>query len=790
VSVNAEPFLADDGRPRGAVALVSDITERKRAETLLRESKQRFREVANTVPAMIWVCGTDKLCTFVNKSWLDFVGRTMEQELGDGWTESIHPEDLDRCVATYSTALDARHGFQMECRARRADGEYRWVLINGAPRYHTGEFTGYIGSCIDITEQKVIVQRLRANEIRLKEAQRLVKIGSWDMDVASESLRWSDEMIGMFAAPNDFPADFPAALGRIHPKDREKVLASYVEVRSSMGPVEVEHRMVKTNGEVRVARSVVEAIRNDQGAPVRILGTTQDITEQMKATALILESEERLKNAERIANIGHWDWDLNSNGIMWSEGTFRIFGQSRDFKPSYEEFVQAAVPSDRGRFEDVVRASLADKRGFVIEYRISRPGGEVRTVRSVSEISLDEEEHLAVRMFGTVQDITDERRAQEDSLARQKLESVGTLAGGIAHDFNNLLGGVLGQAELALAELETGSHPKAELKTIRESAIRGSEIVRQLMTYAGVESEIVGPVDLSRTIADMLDLLSVSVSKRAAFMTQLAPNLPAVQANVVQIRRLVMNLVINASQAIGDRDGVIHVATRYASRAMDVSKRLAEGDYLELEVSDTGCGMSEEMQSKVFDPFFTTKSAGHGLGLAVVQGVVRDLGGTIHLSSELGKGTTFQILLPCVESPAEETANPIRGSGEPAREWLAATVLIVEDEDSLRRPVAKTLRMKGAEVLEAANGLIAIDLLREHSGNIDVILLDLTIPGASAQEVLAEAAQARPNSRVLLTSAYSEETATGISGPCIRGFIRKPFRLADLVQTLHSVLSS
>jgi CheY-like chemotaxis protein len=227
-----------------------------------------------------------------------------------------------------------------------------------------------------------------------------------------------------------------------------------------------------------------------------------------------------------------------------------------------------------------------------------------------------------------------------------------------------------------------------------------------------------------------------------------------------------------------------------ATGAVALSKRVAEGDYLELEVSDNGCGMSQEMQAKVFDPFFTTKSTGHGLGLAVVQGVVRNLRGTIHLASELGKGTTFRIWVPCLQSTAKETSNPLRGCGEPARESLTATVLIVEDEDALRQAMVKVLRGNGAEVLEAANGPTAIDLLRQHSVNIDVILLDLTIPGASAQEVLTEAARAKPNSKVLLTSAYSEEKAAGMSGPNIRGFIRKPFSLVDLIQTLRNVLSS
>jgi CheY-like chemotaxis protein len=228
-----------------------------------------------------------------------------------------------------------------------------------------------------------------------------------------------------------------------------------------------------------------------------------------------------------------------------------------------------------------------------------------------------------------------------------------------------------------------------------------------------------------------------------------------------------------------------------AAQAGGLANGGAERDYLELDVSDNGCGMSQEMQSKVFDPFFTTLSAGHGLGLAVVQGIVRNLGGTIHLTSEPGKGTTFRILIPCAPTAAVETAGPLSSAGEPARELLKATVLIVEDEDVLREAAAKALRGRGVEVLEAANGSAAIDLLRTKGSQIDVILLDLTIPGPSSQEVLAEAAQCRPDLKVILTSAYSEEMATAtMSTPLIHRFIRKPFKLGDLVQTLRNVLSS
>ena len=391
-------------------------------------------------------------------------------------------------------------------------------------------------------------------------------------------------------------------------------------------------------------------------------------------------------------------------------------------------------------------------------------------------------------MFGTVQDITDEKRAQEESFARQKLEIVGTLATGVAHDFNNLLGSALSQAELGLAELEAGLSPEEELKAIRAVARRGSEIVRQLMIYAGKESADVELVDLSTVVEEMLELIRLSVSKHAKIESILATDLPAVRANSAQLRQIVMNLVINASEAMGTRNGVIRVTTSYTKADQTSSRGIADHlsarDFVELDVSDTGDGMPAETQARVFDPFFTTKSAGHGLGLATVQGIVRNLGGVIHLASEPGRGATFRILLPCTDITARERRDSLSTQERFAQPSMGTTILVVEDEDALRHAVAKMLRKTGYEVIEAADGSSAIDALHAHK--FDVILLDVTIPGASSDRVVAEVAEIRPETKVILTSAYSREMLTPtLNTAQVRGFIRKPFQFADLLKALR-----
>jgi PAS domain S-box-containing protein len=251
-----------------------------------------------------------------------------------------------------------------------------------------------------------------------------------------------------------------------------------------------------------------------------------------------------------------------------------------------------------------------------------------------------------------IEDITEMKRNQEEAIIRQKLEGLGLLAGGIAHDFNNLLGSILTEAELAQSDLGAGNSPSEEIARIKTVAIRGSEIVRQLMIFAGQgQSSTLEPIALSRLTEEMLELTRASISKYVVLQADLDENLPDVWGNPPQLRQVLLNLVINASEAIGDREGVIRVRTSRVGSGRDVRSNdppLAAGDYVQLEVADTGCGLTEEAKSRIFDPFFSTKFAGRGLGLALVQGIVRAHGGAIDVVSTPGRGTSFLVRFPCV----------------------------------------------------------------------------------------------------------------------------------------------
>lgn len=509
------------------------------------------------------------------------------------------------------------------------------------------------------------------------------------------------------------------------------------------------------------------------------------LRQRKRAERRLRESEERFRTLANTAPVMIVASASDGSATFFNTTWLEFTGRKEESELGYG-WTQGVHPEDREHALFAYSRSFAERKSCRLEYRLRRADGQYRYV-TCSGLPRFEPDGSFAGYVASCIDLTDMKTAQEEASARQNLESVGTLASGIAHDFNNLLGAVLAQADLALAESSSGSSPEEALNGIREVAIRGSEIVRQLMVYAGKDSEGVGIVDFSDVINEMTGLLKVSVSKHAVLEIALEKHLPAVRADGSQLRRIVMNLITNASEAIGEREGVIRVTlSRVSAAATDGA---AGGDYVQLSVSDNGCGMSPETQARVFDPFFTTKSAGRGLGLAVVHGIVRGLGGAVIVVSEQGKGTSFRVQLPCADAAATEPA--VKPAAEERSDPVPQfTVLVVEDEDSLRQAVVKMLLKTGSQVLEAANGSAAIDLLRANASKIDMMLLDMTIPGASSREVIEEAAQSRPEIRVILTSAYTQEmVAPSVNFAQVCGFIRKPYELRNLVETLRNAYS-
>jgi PAS domain S-box-containing protein len=431
------------------------------------------------------------------------------------------------------------------------------------------------------------------------------------------------------------------------------------------------------------------------------------------------------------------------------------------------------------------------RRSFRIECRMRRVDGKYRWVLNTGTPRFVDS--VYVGHIGTVVDITDIKRSHERMLASQKLESLGVLAAGMAHDFNNMLGAIFAESDLAQAEIPPDSPAIDNVKRISAVANRASEIVNLLMAYAGGRDTVIEMVDLSRIVEEMLELLRISILKNAVLQTSLPRDLPPVQANAAQLRQVVLNLIMNAWEALRDGEGRIVVSTEHIYFQPSAGRSaVAEGHYIRLMVSDTGCGMTEEVQARVFDPYFTTKFLGRGLGLAAVQGILRSHGAAINVLSTPGVGSTFEVLLPCAQGPRHETLQYSRpevpDNGLPA----SGTILLVEDEDTLRMATSSGLQKAGFSVLAVGDGRAAVNLFRARARDIDAVLLDVTLPGISGLQVLKEIRQVKADVKVILTSAYDSErvnSRAAHAGHSPHGFIRKPYRFFDLMRTLQDTLN-
>jgi len=385
------------------------------------------------------------------------------------------------------------------------------------------------------------------------------------------------------------------------------------------------------------------------------------------------------------------------------------------------------------------------------------------------------------------------RRQWEAQLQHtQRLESLGVLAGGIAHDFNNLLTGVLGSAELALLRMPQDAPARPEVEQIVMAAHRAADLTGQMLAYSGRGTFRVQPVLLSALIREMEPLLRASLRKTCALEFHLGESLPAVEADATQLRQVLLNLVLNAGEAIGDAAGVITVrlAVRECDRAYlaggVLDTKIPEGPYVALEVTDTGCGMSGETQARMFEPFFTTKFTGRGLGLAAVLGIVRGHHGTIRVTSEPGRGTQIEVLFPPTTRPV--IAPPPPAPVPPA--WRGeGTILVVDDEAHIRAGAAQALEHAGFTVLTAADGREAVAVFRQHAEAVRAVLLDLTMPNMDGAATARELRQIRPDVRVVLTSGYTAEEATRqFTDRDLVGFLQKPYGLKDLIAAVRGAL--
>jgi nitrogen-specific signal transduction histidine kinase/CheY-like chemotaxis protein len=389
--------------------------------------------------------------------------------------------------------------------------------------------------------------------------------------------------------------------------------------------------------------------------------------------------------------------------------------------------------------------------------------------------------------------VAEERRQLQAQVEHaQKLESLGVLAGGIAHDFNNLLVSVMGNAELTLLDMADDLRAREHLQEILAASHRAAELCSQMLAYSGRGQFVVRPVDLSSIVRDMAHLLEVSVSKRAMLVSDLANDLPAIRADVTQVGQIVMNLITNAADALGESGGTIRIRTGVRRceeselAASYVDDSLPSGEYVFLEVTDDGCGMTPEERNRMFDPFFSSKATGRGLGLAAVLGIIRGHEGAIDVESTPGEGTRITVLFPA----SDEAPEDLPDSGE----WEAPTpgtgsIMIVDDEAPVRTLAERALERSGYLVFTASDGPEAVEFFREYHGKIDLVVLDVTMPKMSGRDTLVQLREIDPDVRVILMSGYDEQSAVpGLVRDRKSDFLQKPFRPTMLIERVQKMM--
>ena len=589
------------------------------------------------------------------------------------------------------------------------------------------------------------------------------------------------------------------ALETTHPEDAPRFGATINQVFSKAGAsfltrVRVKHK----DGDYRHLEATAVNKLDDPDI-ASILITFRDVSEQVMMQEDVRKSEERLRIALSAARGLCWDLDLVQDLHTYSQDYAEYYGLPAGAYHGHDSMA-AVHPEDRQRVLDASSLARGEVGVFSAEFRgLPRADGTVRWYASHGQVYRDPDGR-PVRMLGMTWDISErrwlqeeQRRLEERLQQGQKLESLGVLAGGIAHDFNNLLMAVLGNASLLETLYAPGPEAQRCLDQIEEATRRASDLCRQLLAYAGKGQFVLASVDLNELIAGTTHLLQVSISKKIELRFDLAPSLPRIRADLTQLRQVLMNLVINAADAIGDRSGVIAVHTgvvradrAYLEQAL-LTAELAPGEFVYVDISDTGAGMSEDTLSHIFEPFFTTKFSGRGLGLAAVLGIVRGHHGALRVHSVLGEGSSFRLLLPVTSVPritqpdSEQQHEPFVGTG---------AVLLVDDEDTVRAVGSRMLESLGFSVLTACDGREALAVYEQHEPELACIVMDMTMPHLSGAEAIVELRRRRPDLRVLLISGYNQQEAlerAAREGPTV--FLQKPFTLQELESALRDLLA-
>lgn len=731
----------------------------------------------------------DGLILFSNEQFASMAGVPLDRVIGSRFQEFIAPED----DAKISALLSARDRWRGEVRLK-AQGAATLVPVYLSVSTLVFDGVECVSTLItDLTEEKRKQELLEAERLARRLSVYLenspLAVVEWDGDF--RITRWAgaaEQVFGWAAA--EMLGKRIDELPWIHGEDIPLMNEVMADLLSGKRPSNIsKNRNVRKGGAVIYCEWYNTSVRDDSGRLASVLSRVLDVTERTRAQEALRASDEKFRRLCEANIIGIVTADLQC--ILDANEVFlRMVGYTREDleggRIRWKEMTPAEYQHlDERAIEEVLATGSC--KPFEKEY-FRKDGSRLPILIGATLL-----ERSPLKWLCFILDLTERKELEKRLLEKQKLESIGLLAGGIAHDFNNILVGILGNASLAQDMVPEHGTVARLLGEVMNASERAAHLTKQMLAYSGKGRFIIEPVNLSDLVMETTRLLQTSIPNRVALHFELERNLPVVHADAGQMQQVVMNLVLNAAEALGEDAGAISLRT--GVRSVDrgfIHQELRDaeiepGTYVWIDVRDTGCGMDEATLARMFDPFFTTKFTGRGLGLAAVGGILRGHKGAIKVTSAPGKGSSFLVLFPAA-AEAVSPAGPPHIATE-AELHGAGTVLVVDDEDVVVRTAKMALERHGYTVLEAASGPAAIEILKNEKNRVSAVILDLSMPGMSGQEALPEIRKVRPDVKVIVSSGYNEaETMRLFSGQTLSGFLQKPYTVARLAEKVKAAL--
>ncbi len=770
-----------------------------RHKLLALENQAKDRHLSSLVessPTGIFQADVEGNCIFVNQRWCDIAGLIPEQAMGGGWLASVYPQDRTAVQNHWLDCVARQAPFRLQFRfLNHTTGNLTWVTSQAVADHDaSGKILGYIGTIEDIST-------LKNSEALTREA--LQQVSQQKHAIDQHAIVAITDVRGVITYANQKFCEISGyteteLLGQNHRilKSGQHPDAFYAELYRTIAHGKTWHGEIcnlSKHGAYYWLKTTIVPFLGPDKKPTSYVSIRTDITDLKRAQVQLRESHERFRLSFLHAGIGKALISLKGHCIEANPALLAMLGHTLE-QLTQINFNDLTHPADRHLGSELEPHLLGgDIPVLRSEKRLRHADGHYLWCR-VNSVVIRDANREPLYFNAQIENISASKQAMEEKerierkLAEAaKLESLGVLAGGIAHDFNNLLTGVLGNASLLRMELDPRSAHLPSIEQIEIAARRAADLCKQMLAYSGKGRFIIKKIDLNKVVQETTRLLEISISKNCVLRYHLAPSLPPVEADETQMRQVIMNLVINASEAIGARSGVIAISTGVVRvdadylASMRFDQNVVLGDYVSLEVSDNGSGMDEETLRKIFDPFFTTKFAGRGLGLAAVQGIVRGHRGGMKVYSEPKKGTTFRILLPC----ADGQADPSVRSAAPfdPEQKVSGHVLIVDDEETVRTVAARILESRGYTTELAIDGLTGLALFRQQPHKYSIVLLDLTMPHMDGEETFRQMRQLHPEVRVVLMSGFNhQDIITRFAGKGLAGFVQKPIEAQILLE--------